>query len=538
MMSENNDERVLNPWLLHLHKLSLALKCPICMELLDEPVLLPCDHLLCNSCICKQSKKGSKCPACQTNYVGRDTRSAFFMENVIAVFKSLCSTSLADTCHPLASDVAKLSEKSPASAITNQEILEESVETFAEENSINGKSMSSLKGSKTHAQICLKGDTSGRKEDRSLQSQPPGHLKNGNLIKIAVKTVKMNQKRLSVGRTRSLREIYKDAKRQKILKSPEAYNDECGYCHTFEVEKGQILRHENRELVPGDASSSRINNVQNACIIRIPKQPDFWSTSCDGVKTWVFCGSALSSTNLCYLVKFARCCGATVTRFWRPDVTHVITATDANSSCTRTLKVLMAILYGQWIISMDWIKSCAKANKPMNEEPYEVTLDNHGARDGPKTGRHLTLDNASTNLYYEKTKYITIRIMCIIDIIIQLRSGPKLFGSLIFYFSGDFDSGLMNDLKTLVLAAAGTIIENKEHLVSQTCVAEGTSKILIVYNADHTYHCTTGDEDSPVVEILETAENLALRIGSRIIQHTWILESIAACKLQPLPCYW
>lgn len=132
-------------------------------------------------------------------------------------------------------DVAKLSEKSPASAITNQEILEESVETFAEENSINGKSMSSLKGSKTHAQICLKGDTSGRKEDRSLQSQPPGHLKNGNLIKIAVKTVKMNQKRLSVGRTRSLREIYKDAKRQKILKSPEAYNDECGYFHTFEV---------------------------------------------------------------------------------------------------------------------------------------------------------------------------------------------------------------------------------------------------------------------------------------------------------------
>ncbi|KAK1397916.1 hypothetical protein POM88_007779 [Heracleum sosnowskyi] len=93
-----------------------------------------------------------------------------------------------------------------------------------------------------------------------------------------------------------------------------------------------------------------------------PKQSDSWSTSSHGAKTWVFCGSALSSKNLCYLIKFARQCGATVSRFWRPDITHVITATDANGSCRRTMKVLMGILYGRWIISMDWIKSCAEAN--------------------------------------------------------------------------------------------------------------------------------------------------------------------------------
>lgn len=55
----------------------------------------------------------------------------------------------------------------------------------------------------------------------------------------------------------------------------------------------------------------------------------------------------------CYLVKFARRCDATVARSWRPDITHVITATDANGACTRTMKVLMAILHGRWIISMD-----------------------------------------------------------------------------------------------------------------------------------------------------------------------------------------
>ncbi|KAK1397917.1 hypothetical protein POM88_007780 [Heracleum sosnowskyi] len=115
--------------------------------------------------------------------------------------------------------------------------------------------------------------------------------------------------------------------------------------------------------------------------------------------------------------------------------------------------------------------------------------------------------------------------------------GPKLFGSLIFYFSGDFDSDLISDLKTLVLAAGGTLLVNKDHLVSQICVAKKTSKTLIVYNADQIDHCTSGDEDSRVLEILETAEDLAQRIGSRIIKHTWILESIAACKLQPLSCY-
>lgn len=33
------------------------------------------------------------------------------------------------------------------------------------------------------------------------------------------------------------------------------------------------------------------------------------------------------------------------------------------------------------------VKACMEANAPMNEEPYEVGLDNHGCIDGPKTGR-------------------------------------------------------------------------------------------------------------------------------------------------------
>lgn len=45
--------------------------------------------------------------------------------------------------------------------------------------------------------------------------------------------------------------------------------------------------------------------------------------------------------------------GVTVSKFWRPDVTHVIASTDENGACTRTLKVLMAISSGKWVLKLN-----------------------------------------------------------------------------------------------------------------------------------------------------------------------------------------
>lgn len=52
-------------------------------------------------------------------------------------------------------------------------------------------------------------------------------------------------------------------------------------------------------------------------------------------------------------MKFADMCGATVCKFWKPNVTHVVATTDVKGACTRTMKVLMAILSGKWILTMD-----------------------------------------------------------------------------------------------------------------------------------------------------------------------------------------
>lgn len=48
------------------------------------------------------------------------------------------------------------------------------------------------------------------------------------------------------------------------------------------------------------------------------------------------------------------------------------------------------------------IKACMEANHPVDEEPYEVNVDNHGCLNGPKTGRLRVFNNVRTFSLQEK----------------------------------------------------------------------------------------------------------------------------------------
>lgn len=52
-------------------------------------------------------------------------------------------------------------------------------------------------------------------------------------------------------------------------------------------------------------------------------------------------------------MKFAAMTGVAVSKLWSPEVTHVIAATDQEGACTRTFKVLMAILHGRWVLNIN-----------------------------------------------------------------------------------------------------------------------------------------------------------------------------------------
>lgn len=53
----------------------------------------------------------------------------------------------------------------------------------------------------------------------------------------------------------------------------------------------------------------------------------------------------------------------------------------------RTLKYMMGILHGTWIVGDSWVAACAAAGNPVPEDSHEVKGDSNGNLEGPILGR-------------------------------------------------------------------------------------------------------------------------------------------------------
>ncbi|XP_078427819.1 breast cancer associated RING 1 isoform X2 [Wolffia australiana] len=253
--------------------------------------------------------------------------------------------------------------------------------------------------------------------------------------------------------------------------------------------------HADREL-PCDKSYGRKSG--NRASHKSKNDNEIWVGPTDETKEWVLCGSALSAEEREILSKFASMIGATLTKDWRSSVTHVIASTDQSGACSRTLKFLMAILSGKWVVSVDWIKACLDARHPVAEDRFEISHDIHGCFDGPKNGRTRVLEQA-----------------------------PKLFSGLSFFLTGDFMPTYKGYLKDLIFAAGGELLEDTTKIPSFTTA-------IVVYSLDSPQNIESSSSDDVMSQRFLDASELAAFAGSRVAPHTWILDSIAACKVLSL----
>ncbi|KAL2930676.1 Protein BREAST CANCER SUSCEPTIBILITY 1-like protein [Bienertia sinuspersici] len=221
----------------------------------------------------------------------------------------------------------------------------------------------------------------------------------------------------------------------------------------------------------------------------------------------VLCCSALSAIEKEAVSELAKSSGAVVSGSWNPSVTHVIASTNENGACKRTLKILMGILEGKWILSIKWVQACKEAMRLVEETPYEITCDIHGVQNGPCLGR--------------------LRL---------LNKQPRLFAGFNFYFTGDFEPSYKGYLQDLVTVAGGTVLHRKPIAQTQGVGAPCSLAPLtvIIYSIELPANCDTSKKDVVLERRHSDAKALAISSGAKLANNFWVLNCIAGHKVQNL----
>lgn len=270
-------------------------------------------------------------------------------------------------------------------------------------------------------------------------------------------------------------------------------------CPEHKAEKFPVKKNGGRR-----ASSRAAHNSSKEILSKLPERAGVGLFECIQSTKWVLCGSGLDAAGKNQLATFAKVTGATVSKAWSSNVTHVIAGTDLHGAARRTMKFLRAILEGKWIVKLEWLAACIEAGKPVSEETFEIGTDIHGAIEGPKQGRLLAAGK-----------------------------GPKLFGKLQFYFMPDFLSSYKADLQALVVAGGGGVLHRKP----VTCVGDdagGQRKTIVVHNNENPSSYKKADIGKLMSKRQAEAQELAAFVGANVVPHQWILDSIGSSKVQPL----
>ncbi|TVU19928.1 hypothetical protein EJB05_36110 [Eragrostis curvula] len=213
----------------------------------------------------------------------------------------------------------------------------------------------------------------------------------------------------------------------------------------------------------------------------------------------VLLGSSLSASEKEYFEDFVCWTKATVTNGWAENVTHVIVGKNTGSAWSRTYEVLMAILFGKWIVRAEWMLNSLEA-RPDLEDSYEVTFsDDSCTLDGPKKGRTRVAEGAS-----------------------------KLFSGLHFCLSAYMNPGDRGRMRDLIAAAGGRLLEgisSLHHLRRE----DPSVKPYYVYDGGAPAKLSATLLQKEVEELLEYGA-----AGARVISHLRVMVAIAAYDVEAL----
>ncbi|XP_034511016.1 BRCA1-associated RING domain protein 1 isoform X3 [Ailuropoda melanoleuca] len=205
----------------------------------------------------------------------------------------------------------------------------------------------------------------------------------------------------------------------------------------------------------------------------------------------VLIGSGLSSEQQKMLSELAAILKAKKCAEFDNTVTHVIVPGDTAQS---TLKCMLGILSGCWILKFEWVKACLQRKACEQEEKYEIP-------EGPQRSR------------LNKEQLL-----------------PKLFDGCYFYFGGTFKHHPKDNLIKLVAAAGGQVLSRKPKPDSDVTQTINT----VAYHA-------RPDSDQRFCTQYIIYEDLSNRRPERVRQgkvwmapSSWFIDCVMSFELLPL----
>ncbi|XP_066368318.1 BRCA1-associated RING domain protein 1-like isoform X2 [Miscanthus floridulus] len=222
-------------------------------------------------------------------------------------------------------------------------------------------------------------------------------------------------------------------------------------------------------------------------------QPDTSNCPSDQL---VLSGLSLSVSEKDFLQNFAYSTNATLMEEWSKDVTHVIVAKGAGSSCSRSFEVLMAILLGRWVVHFEWVAGCLGTTLPVPEAAYEVAFSMGSDRtiDGPKKGRMRAAEAA-----------------------------PNLFSGLCFCLSDYMNPDNRDRMRDLIATAEGRVLERRDLHLQLKNPDDSSVKPYFIYDVDAPAEFSSSTLHKEMEEVREQAA-----AGAQVICHLKVLDAIAA----------
>ncbi|KAK9835892.1 hypothetical protein WJX74_010361 [Apatococcus lobatus] len=108
--------------------------------------------------------------------------------------------------------------------------------------------------------------------------------------------------------------------------------------------------------------------------------------------SWVLLGSGISAAERKLLEQLRDASSASLVSEWTSSVTHVVCGTSDNSRAKRTMKYLLGIASGKWVLGWAWLEACLEQGRAVAEEGFEIGEDTHGPTSGPILARLSRLE--------------------------------------------------------------------------------------------------------------------------------------------------